>query len=767
MKKNYILLLLTVFLMPVYAQTNLPDGIEAFFAKKGEAYFSIEATTPKEIIPVLNLISVDEIKDGEVRAYANKREFAKFLELDYNYEILPNPGDLLNPKMYDGAKGEYAWDEYPTYDAYVAMMYQFATDHPDICEVFSIGNSTNGRELLMAKISDNVSIDEGEPQFLYTGQMHGDEIVTYMMFLRVIDHLLENYGTDPLVTDLVDNLEIWINPLSNPDGTYAGGNSTVNGATRSNANNVDLNRNYADPKGGPHPDGNVYQDETIAFMALADENSFVMSANSHSGAEVVNYPWDTWYELHPDDGWWKFVSHEYADTAQFNSPSGYMADFDDGITNGANWYSIEGGRQDYMNYFQNCREFTLELSNVKMLPASELIAHWDYNRDAMMNYIKQMLYGFNGIITDAETGNPVVAKVEILNHDDRNTFVFSNIETGKYKRLIKEGVYDLRFSAEGYFPQTFTDVSVADYNTTIIDVQLVAASLIADFSADQTIVSIGTTVQFTEQTYGEPDTYLWAFEGGNPATSTDANPSVTYNEEGSFDVTLTITKGGDEQQIIKEDYIIVNEEFLMGNQEITTCSGMFYDDGGEANYSDGKDFTTTIYGDATADNYSLNIEFIEFSIEANASCNYDYLEIYDGVDDNAPLIGKFCGATSPGTIISDNDAHALTFVFHSNVSVNQSGWKALISCDIIDGINDNNAMNFNVYPNPINQGLLNIESEIQINEIQINSISGSVVLSKKAYAKFEKINVSALSSGVYILTVKTDKGLYHQKIQVQ
>jgi len=754
--------------MPVFAQTNLPDGIEAFFTKKKEAYFSIEASSPKEIIPLLNLISVDEIKDGEVRAYANKREFAKFLELGYNYELLPNPGDLLNPKMYDGSKGVYEWDEYPTYDAYVAMMYQFATDHPDICEVFSIGSTNNGRELLMAKISDNVSTDEGEPQFLYTGQMHGDEIVTYIMFLRVIDHLLENYGTDPLVTDLVNNLEIWINPLSNPDGTYAGGNSSVNGATRSNGNGVDLNRNYADPKGGPHPDGNVYQVETEAFMALADANNFVMLANSHSGAEVVNYPWDTWNELHPDDAWWYLVSREYADNVHDNAPNGYLDGFDDGITNGAAWYSVEGGRQDYMNYFQNCREFTLELSNAKMLSASLLEVHWDYNRDALLDYIKQMLYGFNGIVTDAATGDPVVAKVEILNHDDRNTFVFSNIETGKYKRLVKEGTYDLKFSAEGYLPQVFSDVSVEDYNTTIIDVQLEAASLIADFSADYTIVSIGSTVQFTEQTYGNPDTYLWAFEGGNPATSTDANPSVIYNDEGSFDVILTITKGGDEQQIIKENYIIVNEEFLMGNQEINTCSGVFYDNGGEsANYSDGKDFTTTIYGDATEDDYALNVDFIEFSIDANATCDYDYLEIYDGVDDNAPLIGKYCGSTSPGLVVSNNDAHALTFVFHSDGSVNESGWKALISCDIIDGVDSKNALSFSVYPNPINQGVLNIEAEIQINEIQINSMAGALVLSKKGHAEFEKINVSNLTSGVYVLTVKTAKGLYHQKIQIQ
>ena len=766
MKRIYYLLLFTIIVFPAYSQNNLPEHMEDFFTQKREAYFSIEASTPKEIIPLMNMISVDEIKDGELRAYANKKEFSKFLELGYNYELLPNPGDLLDPEMYDGSKEVYEWDEYPTYEAYVAMMYQFATDHPDICEVFSIGNSTDGREILMAKISDNVSVNEHEPQFLYTGQMHGDEIVTYIMFLRVIDHLLENYGTDPLVTDLVDNLEIWINPLSNPDGTYAGGNSSVNGATRSNANGVDLNRNYADPKGGEHPDGNVYQPETILFMELADQNHFVMSANSHSGTEVVNYPWDTWYELHPDDAWWYFVSREYADHVHDNAPSNYFDGYDDGITNGAAWYSVEGGRQDYMNYFQNCREFTLELSDAKMLPASQLVAHWDYNRDAMMDYIQQMLYGFKGTVTDAATGDAVVAKVETLNHDDRNTFVFSDVTSGKYNRVIKGGTYDIKFSAEGYMPQVFTDVSVEDYNTTILDVQLVAAALIADFSANQTTIALGTTIQFTEETFGNPDTYQWTFEGGTPSTSNEENPSVTYNEIGSFDVTLVVTKGSEEHQITKENYISVNEEYIMGNQEITTCSGLFYDNGGDENYTDNADFTTTIYGDASNSDYSLVVEFLEFSVETNDGCTYDYLEIYNGENTSAPLIGRFCGI-NPGTVVSDNDAHALTFVFRSDGSVNQAGWKATISCDIMDVVDQENTLNFKLFPNPVTQDILHIKSENTINSIWINNISGQLLLSKKCGTNTTEINVSSLSPGVYILSFETDKGLFHQKIQIQ
>jgi murein tripeptide amidase MpaA len=87
--------------------------------------------------------------------------------------------------------------------------------------------------------------------------------------MHLIDYLLEGYGTDPRITEMIDNTEIFINPLANPDGTYHGGNNSVYGAQRYNANNIDLNRNYPDPADGPHPDGNAWQQETVAFMAYA------------------------------------------------------------------------------------------------------------------------------------------------------------------------------------------------------------------------------------------------------------------------------------------------------------------------------------------------------------------------------------------------------------------------------------------------------------------------------------------------------------------
>ena len=347
----------------------------------------------------------------------------------------------------------------------------------DICAVVNAGSSVQDRDILFVRISDNVASEENEPGVLYTSTMHGDETVGYILMLRLIDSLLVAYGSDPRITDLVDNMEIWINPLANPDGTYHSGNSTVVGATRYNANGVDLNRNFPDPDEGEHPDGRAWQPETEAMMAFASAHSIVLSANFHGGVEVVNYPWDTWSRRHPDDSWFQYISREYADTAQAYSPAGYMDYLDNGITNGWDWYPVSGGRQDFMTYWYGCRETTIELSDTKLVPESSLPFYWLYNRLSLLGYLEKAFYGIHGIITDYETGLPLEAFVKISDHDIDSSEVRTDPEVGDYHRLLQAGTYDFQFIAEGYVSQTVTDVTLAtDTSKVTLDIALVSTA---------------------------------------------------------------------------------------------------------------------------------------------------------------------------------------------------------------------------------------------------------------------------------------------------
>jgi len=346
--------------------------------------------------------------------------------------------------------------------------------------------------------------------------------------------------------------------------------------------------------------------------------------------------------------------------------------------------------------------------------------------------------------------------------------VFSRDGLGNYHRLLKAGTYDIHFSADGYFPKTYTGIVVTDYDSTFLLAELVSASLISDFSADQTLVSVGSTVHFTQQCFGEPDTYQWTFEGGDPATSNEENPVVTYNEAGAFDVTLVITKGADSQEMHKEGYIRVNEEYIMDNQTVTTCSGLFLDDGGtDNNYADSKDYTMTFISDDASANSVLTVDFVEFSLESNTNCTYDYLEVYNGPNTSSPLVGKYCGTSSPGLVISDNDEKALTFKFHSDGNTNFSGWKAAINCTIVDAVDELTLQHIKVYPNPANEPSIVIESVNEMEEVIITNLRGQIISKVLVSGKKETIDISSLTNGVYIFTVITQQGLSHQKVEVR
>ncbi|MCX6303627.1 MAG: M14 family zinc carboxypeptidase [Bacteroidetes bacterium] len=493
MKLRITLILIAGFISGLLLHgQEIPDMLK----KRNEIYFTFQVKNTSEINTLTNLISIDNVKGSQVWAYANIPQYLKFMKLGYDITLLPPPGDAQGIVMNDHIvlSPLTTWNFYPTYSAYESLMIQFQTMYPGICNLDTITTLASGRRLLVLKISDNVATDESEPEFLYTSSIHGDETTGYVLMLHLADYLLSNYGTNAEVTDMVNNMEIYICPLANPDGTYAGGNNSVSLATRYNSNGVDLNRNYPDFIGGQHPDGNAWQPETVAFMNFASLHHFVGACNFHGGVEVVNYPWDAMATLHPDDTWYQYISREYADTVHIHAPTGYMTYLNNGITNGYAWYLVYGGRQDWMNNYQHCREITAEISNTKLLAANLLEPHWTYNWRSFILLLKESKYGIQGIITDQTTGNPVAAKVFITGHDASNSEVYSSANPGDYHRPVKAGTYTLEISAPCYQTQTITGVTVSDHATLTLNIQLVPGpSAAVTTTAVTLITSSGAT----------------------------------------------------------------------------------------------------------------------------------------------------------------------------------------------------------------------------------------------------------------------------------
>ncbi|MCK5051915.1 MAG: carboxypeptidase regulatory-like domain-containing protein [Candidatus Cloacimonetes bacterium] len=782
LKKIGIVVSLLLLLIPLLAKSN-------------EIYFKFQINSKEEVNKISRIISIDNVIGNTVYAYANQRELSNFNQLGYSYSLIKPFQKSWDSVMATSKEEMRNWDSYPTYETYVDIMNQFAIDYPDICTVTNIGQSVEGRDILVAKISDNPNVEENEPEFFYTGQMHGNELVTFILLLHLIDYLTENYGTNDRITNIVDNIEIHINPLSNPDGTYAGGNHTVWDATRNNANSIDLNRNFPDPEDGSHPDGNEWQPESIIMMDFAEEQTFVLSSNLHSGIELVNYPWDTWAQLSADDEWWQEVCHTYADTVHLYAPLGYMDEFDNGITNGYAWFTMNGGRQDYMNCFQRCREMTLELADEKYLPESQLEAHWEYNRQSFLLYMEECLYGIRGVVTNT-SAEPLLAEITILNHDIDNSEVFTDPDIGDYHRMLFPGTYDVKFNAFGYFPQTVQNVQIFDNNVVIQNIQL-------EESPQFTISGVVLNA-FNSDPIENAEVEL---------LNTPLDPVIT-NENGEYEI-LCVHEDSYEIQISAEGFATALEEIAVNEQSTVFDFELYESETEDFETGDFSSFSWEFAGDTDwiIDNanpyegiYSaksgdindnqesgllINLETtfdgnISFYRKTSSEAGYDYLKFYiDGM-----FVERWSGNSDWGysSYFVEAGNHVFKWEYDKDGDVSSGSdcaWLDYISfppTGIAHASNENVLLKVKLisnYPNPFNPSTtIAFETNtqnIENTEIIIYNLKGQKV---KVFNSFSNIglgtsevvwdgtdeNNKQVSSGVYFYKLKSGNYMNTKKM---
>lgn len=433
---------------------------------------------PSQLQALSDRFSVDKVtrvgSGLEVQICLQESDIDDFLSMDIPYSVCENTRAYVQmAHSYDEMVA--SWNRYPTYSAYCQIMERFQSEHPELCSIDTILASTpNGHSIFVAHISSNV-VGGGKPSVLYTSTIHGDEVVGYYMLIRLIDKLLNEYSTNEEIKGLVDNTDIWICPLHNPDGTYRTSDNTINSSpvsTRANAHNIDLNRSF--PKVTGPVAKSDYEPEVEAMMEFMETHNFTLAANLHGGAEVFNFPWDSWMTYqrkHADFDWWNLVGRAFADTCHKYSQN-YMLIEDNGVTPGGDWYVITGSMQDYHNYYLGTRHVTIEVGDDKVLSSYLLPTYWGYAYRSLLNFIGESVNGIHGVVTDTLTGEPLKATVFINSHDKDHSHVESSLPYGDYHRPIKAGTYAVTFSSPGYLSKT-VEVSAEDGAKTVLDVQLV------------------------------------------------------------------------------------------------------------------------------------------------------------------------------------------------------------------------------------------------------------------------------------------------------
>ncbi|KAF6248326.1 hypothetical protein COO60DRAFT_1649063 [Scenedesmus sp. NREL 46B-D3] len=255
---------------------------------------------------------------------------------------------------------------------------------------FSIGSSAVDRQpLWVLEISDNPGVQEPEPNFKYVANMHGDETSGRALLPLLAEWLCEHHLKDERAARI-----------------------------RYNGQRVDLNRDFPDPQESCQPNLEVCQPASLTrgMNSSAPEAQAVMrwslpanarklrrrstapaaaavSLRRHAtrGPEAApdgssssdNSVQAAGYHASPDDATFRFLS-AYAEKHTWMADPLQNSEFVGGITNGAAWYDVYGGMQDWDYLAASCMEITLELNNQKYPPASQLPKIWNENKEALL-----------------------------------------------------------------------------------------------------------------------------------------------------------------------------------------------------------------------------------------------------------------------------------------------------------------------------------------------------------------------------------------------
>lgn len=409
-------------------------------------------------------VDVDAVFGDRARAYVVAEEEEKLALLGFDLARIP---DEVAPAVGGETGGLAPRPTYHTYATLTSELQSIAQAHPEITRLFSAGKSVQGRDLWIMKITDDPGVEEDEPEVRYLAAMHGDEVVGKENCVNFINLLVDGYGVDPRITSLVNEAEIWILPSMNPDGTEL--------RQRYNVNGYDLNRDFPDQFEDPVDSPAGRQPETAAVMNWGYSHSPVLSANFHGGTVVANYPYDgtanhaSVYHATPDDPLFVSLARTYADRNPSMLGSNSDPSYNNGICNGADWYVVYGGLQDWGYVWHGNNEITMEISQAKWPAADQLPTFWDQNREAMLAYLERVFEGVRGVVTDDDTGAPVGAVVRVggISHD-----VYTDPELGDFHRMLLAGRYDLEVSATGYVAALIRDVDVPPGGEVRRDVRL-------------------------------------------------------------------------------------------------------------------------------------------------------------------------------------------------------------------------------------------------------------------------------------------------------
>ena len=420
--------------------------------------------------------SVNEV-EGEVEVTASGMEALALAASGWNTQLRRFAAPLADAL----GQGPEVPTGYHDLAAIEASLFATAAAFPnltqlvDVASAYGPGLTFEGRSIYALKISDNASIDEDEPNVLIVACHHPSEVINPEIALDIITRLTTGYGFDPAITSLLDNYEVWVSPVWNPDGLeyiWATNNFwRKNRSPQVGATGVNLNRNYdlgfnSSCSGSSSPNNSNYKGtaaesevETQTMVAFSRARRFAKVLDFHSSGREVLLS----YVCSPLD---PLIEN-------FNDSEGVA------LANTVSWGtrnpSAEGEHQEWQIKETTTYSYLVETGTTFQPPHTSALAEAAAIWPLIQSFLARDI-PLRGHVTDASNGNPVVASLTI------GGVVFQQGESrhsealfGRYHLFLPAGSHQVTFSASGYVSSTQT-VSIAASGETTLDVALTPLS---------------------------------------------------------------------------------------------------------------------------------------------------------------------------------------------------------------------------------------------------------------------------------------------------
>jgi len=507
------------------------------------------------------------------------RLYNEIIDKGYDVEITQTESQLQE-NMLAGRDLE----GYRTYEDLLTELQQLEVDYPELCKLYDIGDSRGKQysdegnsnyddyyhEIWAFKLSDNVTEEEDEPGVFYIGEHHANETISLEVTMYILYHLLENYGTDPTITNNVDNTQIWFIPLVNPNGHKLvtdedyifwrktirdnDENSMITPATSfyNCPDGVDPNRNYGFQWGyvGTNSDNSNWcyngpnawsEPEVQAVKGFLDTHQFYAGLTYHSYGEYICSPYNYSKNI---------ITPDHAALEEIMDEMAILTGYD--AFAGIELFPIMGPLDDYAYGVHGTFCYTVELGTQFIPPYWYIENICEENIDAALFLLDRINHSsLTGHITDADTGDPLQAEIFIEGIDDVGVFRYpyiSNEMYGTYYRLLTEGDYNVIVSAYGYVPQSFEDISIIGTDVTILDVALIPQSETFDVTGSVMDGNTGMPIE---------NATIEILNCNIPSVTTDLNGEYIIPDLYPYDL---------EFKVYKNDYIVLSDEYSVSGQ---------------------------------------------------------------------------------------------------------------------------------------------------------------------------------------------------------